>query len=324
MAATPHWSGLFLNEAGDGGEPAAGGGGGEPPAGDKGDGGAGGAPAGGAPTTFTMDQLRSTKPVDLISDEDLKNDPTLANISDLDTMARMLHSAQKMVGNPKNFIKRLSENASDEERQAFFREIGAPEKPEEYGLPQGLERPEDMPAMSEERVNQFRQVFHKAGMTKDQADAVLSTLNELEVNAWNEVSQRAEQRYEEAQRQLKEDWGQAYDEQLALAQQVADKKGDEFKQWMEANGLENDPMLIRLMAEVGGAMQEPGGLPSGGRPGGSGRLTPEAARERINELKGNPDFQKRWLNENDPGHKAAVDEMTRLFEAAHPSKEGGR
>jgi hypothetical protein len=308
----------------DGGDPGAGGGGGgDGSAGEKGDGGAGGGPDGGAPTTFTLDQLRQTKPIELLEDEQLKNDPTLANISDIDTMARMLHSAQKMVGNPKNFIRRLGENATDEERQAFFREIGAPEKPEDYGMPQGLERPEDMPEMSEDRIQHFRDIFHREGLTKRQADAIISSLNDLEVQAWTSVSEASEQKFQAAEQALKQDWGQAYDEKLALAQQVADKKGDEFKEWMERNGLENDPMLIRMLAELGGSLQEPG-LPAGGRPGGSGRLTPEAARERIQELKADKQFVERWLNENDPGHKAAVDEMTRLFNAAHPAKEGAR
>ncbi|MEE4109542.1 MAG: hypothetical protein V2I24_09355 [Halieaceae bacterium] len=320
----PAWSGLFSSEAGgDGGDPGAGAGapaGGEP---GKGDGGEGGAPAGGAPTTYTLEQLRSTKPVELLSDDDLKADPTIGNITDIDSMARMLRSAQQMVGNPKNFIRRLGENATDAERQAFFREIGAPEKPEEYGLPAGLERPEDMPPMSEERIQHFRDIFHREGFTKRQAESIISTLNDLEVQAWKGVSEAHQQKFDAAEQALKQDWGQAFDEKLQLAQQVADKKGDEFKEWMERNGLENDPMLIRMLAELGGTLQEPG-LPSGGRPGGTGRLTPEAARERIAELKGDATFVKRWTNEHDPGHQAAVDEMSRLFQAAYPAKEGAR
>jgi hypothetical protein len=313
-ATSPAWTGIYRNDDpgdGGGGDPGGSGdGGGQPPAG-------GGEPAG--PKTFTEEQLRGLKPIELLSDEQLKGDPTLGTIPDLDSMARMLVSAQKMVGNPKNYLRRLGPEATPEERQAFFREIGAPEKPDEYGLPE-LERPEDMPQMSEARINQFREVFHKAGLTKEQANEILSAYSGLEVDVWKQSQETAEQRFTQAQQQLKADWGAAYDERLELAQQVAEKKGEEFLSWMEQRGLDNDPMLIRMLAEIGGNLQDPG-LPGGGRNMRTGgRLTPAEALVQINELKTDQQFRERWTNDRAPGHKEAVEQINRLYELAYPGK----
>lgn len=308
----PGWSGLTLEE--------------EP--GDTGEGGAGDAvdtaDSAGSPESFTRDQLLSMKPIDLITDESLKSDPTLANISDLDTMARMLHSAQKMVGNPKNYIKRLSENATDEERAAFYRELGAPESPDEYRAPE-FERPEDMPPMSQERLGQFMQVFHKANMTQEQIDLVLSEYNNLEVGVWAQSTEQTQQAFDAATEQLKQVWGQAYEEKLGEAQAAVealskpDVLGEDFKVWLERKNLDNDPIQIRLLSMLAGNMQDPA-LPRGGTSSGSGRLTPAAALERIAELKADPNFVKRWTNERDAGHQQAQDEITRLYAIAYPGK----
>lgn len=279
-------------------------------------------PADDQPSSFTIDQVRGMKPIDLITDEQLKSDPTLGNISDLDTMARMLHSAQKMVGNPKNYIRRLQEGASDEERAAFYRDLGAPETPDDYTLPADLERPEGMPEMSEERLAEFRQVFHRAGLTTQQSAEILKAYSNLEASVWQGHMESSEQAAHAAEQALRQDWGQAYDEQLQLAQAVADKKGDDFKSWLESKGLDNDPHMIRMLAELGGNMQDPA-LPKGGS-AGSGQMTRAAALEKIAELKGNTQFVEAWTTASHPGHQQAQAQMTRLFQIAHPPSEARR
>lgn len=318
---------LFLtlrNEAGGDGD-----GGGGAPAGDggdpgKGDGGDGGAPAGGAPTTYTRADLKALSPLEFIETPEIRDDPTIRNTKSIESMAQQLISAQKMVGNPKNYLKRLGPDATPEERQAFFRELGAPEKPDEYTLPEGIERPENMPEMSEKRVGEFRELFHQLGLTKEQGQALLGAYSGMEASVWQEVAQQAEERFAQAESQLKSDWGQAYDEKLQLAQRAANAKGDEFKAWLESKGLDNDPHMIRMLAEVGGNMQDPG-LPDG--PSGrrsTGALTPEAAQQQIQELYADAEFMKAYSGEKgvpQATHDAAVAKMQRLFQTAYPAKE---
>lgn len=63
-----------------------------------------------------------------------------------------------------NSIPKLSENSTDEEKAAFYKALGRPEKPEEYEFPKGDDVEHD-PKM----ISWAQSVFHQAGLSKQQA-----------------------------------------------------------------------------------------------------------------------------------------------------------
>ncbi len=75
--------------------------------------------------------------------EDIRNDPSLADIKDVGAMAKSYINGQKLIG--KNRISLPGEGATDEEWSAFHSQLGRPEKSNLYdfgerpALPDGLE-----------------------------------------------------------------------------------------------------------------------------------------------------------------------------------------
>ena len=75
--------------------------------------------------------------------EDIRNDPSLADIKDVGSMAKSYINGQKLIG--KNRIALPGEGATDEEISAFHSQLGRPEKAEGYQfgerptLPEGME-----------------------------------------------------------------------------------------------------------------------------------------------------------------------------------------
>ena len=75
--------------------------------------------------------------------EDIRNDPSIADIKDVSAMAKSYINGQKLIG--KNRISLPGEGATDEEISAFHSQLGRPEKSNLYdfgerpALPDGLE-----------------------------------------------------------------------------------------------------------------------------------------------------------------------------------------
>ena len=56
----------------------------------------------------------------------------------------------------------------------------------------------------------------------------------------------------------------------------------------------------------------------GGGGDGFRTLSPAEAKAEISTLQADENFTKAYTTQNHPGHKDAVDKMTRLFEYANP------
>ena len=162
-----------------------------------------------------------------------------------------------------NAIVKPGENATDEEKAAYLKSLGVPDKPEEYELPKsdGVEHDEKM-------VEWAKNTFHQAGLNKDQA-AVIS-------QAWDGFVQGLEQSIQEHETQvltdtetkLKEEWKSDYDKNFELSKRA-------FTKFAGADLAEFNvhPVLVRAFFEVGKAMGEdtsPPGTPPGEPPPGIG------------------------------------------------------
>ena len=188
----------------------------------------------------------------------------------------------------------------------IYNRLGRPEKPDEYKI-EG----------DDDRAQWFRDQAHAAGLNQEQASKLYG--------AWSEQEQAREQAQgEEIQAQqaadiesLKKDWGLQYEANVMAGRKAASRFGlDEEKLGSLEESL-GTRGLLEFMSKIGRSMGEDS-FESGASSGRGFGLTPQAAQAKIGELKGDKDFQAAYLDAGHPGHREAMEKMTRLAQAAYP------
>ena len=96
--------------------------------------------------------------------DELKNNPTIQNIKDLESAANTLVHQQKMIGS------RIPIPKTEEERAELYTKLGRPETSEKYSfnIPETHSQ-----FFNEEQVKQFKNVAHQIGLNNDQAKALI-------------------------------------------------------------------------------------------------------------------------------------------------------
>ena len=118
--------------------------------------------------------------------EDIRNDPSLADIKDVGAMAKSYINGQKLIG--KNRISLPGEGATDEEWSAFHSQLGRPDQSNLYdfgerpALPDGLEYDEGFETA-------YKDLAFKAGLTPQQAKTIFDGYHEY-IQTKNLTSER--------------------------------------------------------------------------------------------------------------------------------------
>lgn len=164
----------------------------------------------------------------------------------------------------KNSIPKLAENATPEQREAFHKALGRPDKPEEYEFPE-VNGQKNNP----EVVAHFQKEFHRLGVPKDTAKELAVTYNNLiQGMVKADLEKRAAERTE-AETKLKAELGDKYDASIEMVRRVWKKlSNSEFDAFVNETKIGNDPRLIRFMIEVAKKTGEDQSIP--GQPGGPG------------------------------------------------------
>ncbi len=130
--------------------------------------------------------------------------------------------AVELEGKLKEYVPKLGDNATDEQRNQFYDALGRPKQPSEYKL-QGEDK------NAPEWTNRWKQKFHKRGLTAAQAEGLSADWNEAMqglVDAHN-ASVKAEMTA--AETKLRSEMGDKYDTNVELAKRMTQKHlGTEF------------------------------------------------------------------------------------------------
>lgn len=251
--------------------------------------------AGGGQATSWVDSLP----------EDLRAEPSIKLHKDVGSMARSYLNAQKMVGADK--IPVPGQNASDQDWQQVFRKLGVPESVDKYELkaPEGS---------NPEIISEFKKVAHAAGVLPKQAEQMVGFYQQINQKQQEANQTQTRAKMEEGVNSLRKEWGQAFDKELDVAKSALKQfGGDETLDYLRKNGLNNDPVIIKLLNKVGKSLSED--KFQGGGSGG-GASTPKEAQAKITAMQSDP--KGAYLNGDHPNHKAAVAEMQELYKQAFP------
>ena len=291
----------------EGGEGGSGGGGstltGTPPAG-------GTPPTAGTPPAGGATDWRGSLP------EDLRSHPALTDIKDVGGLAKSFVHAQSMIGADK--IVMPKPDASPAEMADFYNKLGRPGAAEGYKFSETTV--EGVPK-DEATQKWARDIFHKHGLTQKQADGLYQDYVAKVGGDMKSMQEARGAQREQALEQLRGEWkGNEFDVNVQLAQRAVKTFGsEELVKYLNDSGEGDNPMLIKLFANIGKQLGEDQAF--GGRSSQSGFVAgPEAAKAEIGKLQTDTDFQKAYMNKDAPGHKEAVDRMERLFKVAYPGK----
>jgi hypothetical protein len=237
--------------------------------------------------------------------EDLRADETLSGVKTLSGMAKMLVHAQSMVGADKVVIPNA--DSSDEDKSAFYNKLGRPEKADGYDLkpPEGLK-------YEDAELDEFKTVAHKIGLTDTQTNALFEWHGGLSVKNAEAGSLKEKEALQTSELALKKDWGNAYDQNFALAMRAVKTFANEDSVEALERGLGNDPSMVKMMHKIGASISEEK------LKGNTPVYTPTENKDAINTIMG--DLKHPYHDKKHPGHDAAVQQVQKLYTALYPQE----
>jgi hypothetical protein len=289
----------------------------DPNAGDGGggDGGDGGAGDGGDGGVAVADWVK-------VLPEEAHKDPNVLKYKTPQEFYEGYKNQTKLIGAKGVIVP--GENAKPEEKEAFYNALGRPAKPEGYKLEpiEGLHKSIEI---TPESSSAFQAMAHKFGLNNETANG----LNQFLMSAVNQVVVNQEKAQQEsmlkAETALRQEWGKDYEKNKAAVGKLAlTVGGQEFLDAMGgADGLGNNPIVMKVLAKIQGAMSEDQVKNISVGPGSTskGEESQADALKKIGDIKSMTTEERNkhpYWNENDPKHDEAVKEMSRLYGIAYP------
>lgn len=156
----------------------------------------------------------------------------------------------------------------------------APETLEDYGLPEGSESLASV-------LEAIRPVAHGSALSRVGWEKLSSTLVEALEGERATQEAAAKKSQEEAQEALRKEWGDSYEERMAVVERLGGrmaKAHPELAQALEETGMAKRPEWTQFLATMAQSASEDD-LPGGGSPHGDGEVGLQQAREKFSELR---------------------------------------
>ena len=235
--------------------------------------------------------------------EEIRSDKSLENIKDIEGLAKSYVHAQKMVGSDK--IPVPNKYATDKDWDAVYEKLGRPKSADgyKYDLPQDKQ-------VDEASLKEFSSQAHKLGLLPTQANGVVKFYNEMTAKSIQDADSKALAARENSTKELKQEWGQAFDQKINQAATLAKSVGaTELFDTNLADGtkLGDHPVMIKAFAELADKMGED----TITQASGPAYLTPNQIEKQIGEL---TQVGSAYWDKNHINHQAAVEEVLALRE----------
>lgn len=203
-------------------------------------------------------------------------------------------------------------DADPKEWQAVYDKLGRPTGADGYKV----QWPEHVDKGAQDFLTS---TMHELGLSKSQGEALAAKLNTLSSDKMNAYQASQAAQFQEEDNALKAGWGGAYTQNLAAAQAGARGLGLDATTIDKMSEGIGHKATMELLFKVGARMQEPDFVAGDNAEKFGNALTPGQAKAKIEELKTDKDFVKKYLS----GDTAAKAEMARLHAFAHPEQSNG-
>ena len=208
-------------------------------------------------TTLSSDQIKEAEApkVDFKSliPEAYKNEKTLQNFQDMDGFVKSFLHSQKLVGAEK--IPIPNKYATDEDWNAVYEKLGKPKSPDgyTYDLPKEAK-------LDENSLKAFSTEAHKLNLLPKQAQGIIQYYNDLAGSSETEANNKAEAGREEAEKNLRKEFGSTYDNRINAAKKLATSTlGNEFLNntlLQDGSKLGDNPIIVKMFADLAAQISE--------------------------------------------------------------------
>jgi len=227
--------------------------------------------------------------------EELRNDPTLQNLKDVESLAKTVVHQQKMIGS------RIPIPKTDEEKSELYGKLGRPDESAKYEVTIPDTHKEHF---QEAAVNEFKNVAHKIGLNNEQVNALVDyQVAQINYQAENQQSALAVQK-DEAENALKQEWGFEYDKNVRAAQRALQVYGDDDIIELMNTEAGNHPAVIKLFARLGQEVTEE---MSKNTQNNRLAVSPLDAKQEIEKVMSDPKHP--YFDAGHTEHSAAVEQM---------------
>jgi hypothetical protein len=220
---------------------------------------------------------------------------------------------EKLVGGGLDSVVKLPKaDAAPEEWAPVYDRLGRPKSPDEYGLP-----------VPEGDAGEFAKTastwFHEAGLNGRQARVVAEKWNAHVAAEMKREADATAAAHAEQVAALKTEWGANMQANTALVDRAAVAFGMSAEQLNALKATMGPAGAMKFMHAIGSKLGVEGEFITGDhKPDAIGGMTPERAQARINELKNDNDFKRRFDSKDDAVRSDARAEMRKLHLIAYP------
>ncbi len=206
-----------------------------------------------------------------------------------------------------------AENATAEQKAAFNKKVGVPDKAEDYSL----KVPDGAPAelFKDDQINAFKKDAHELGVPKGKAEELFNRFAGRQIETYNGMMSTNQQGQQERLDALKTELGNDYDATVAVADKAAAFASPELFDKLNKAGLSADIDVIKGFAKIGNALGE--GMLKGVGPG-----VPAVAltKQELEVMMRDPKYK---LPQGDPVGEQWRAKVTAGFEQLYPGSSGG-
>ena len=239
--------------------------------------------------------------------EEIRDHKSLDSIKDVGGLAKGYLHAQSLVGADK--VPLPGQWATSDDWNMVYDKLGRPADANGYELTMG-----EGVAAADGMVEWFKKTSHDVGLSGPQAQKLLTAYNEMQGSRTQLATDAVAQTRNEAELELKREWGQAYDQRIGYASAVlANFEAEEMAELRMSDGslLGDNPAVVKLMSKVGQFIAEKTGEDSFAGSKGSGVMAPDEAHSKLREITAP---ESPYWSERHPEHDWYVNEAMRLRE----------
>lgn len=223
-------------------------------------------------------------------------------------LVKGFRNAEKYIGTPADKLLKIPDwdKADKVELDQIYSKLGRPNDPKEYNIPVPDGQPRDF-------ADWAQGIFHEAGLSTRQANAVTSKWNEYVAGMMEGDGVSKAQAMKDQEAGLRNEWGDAYDKYDSIAANAIQSLGLKDTQLAALRDSLGFDGAMKMFANIGEKIGEAQYVSGEGR-SGNGPMTPAQAVSKISQLQGD----KEWVSKYLAGNVESRNEMERLMKMAYP------
>jgi hypothetical protein len=233
---------------------------------------------------------------------EMREDQNITKFDSVESMAKSWLNAQRMIGQDK-----IPMPQTDEDWGTVYGRLGRPDEATGYQVaaPEGVE-------INAEKQQAFFDKAHQLGLSAKQVEGLAAWEFEQSAASGEAAKNSQESIFNEAQNALKQEWGQAFEQNSGIALRAAaeflSESDKEFVNSAMIDGVKvgDHPVMAKLFHNIGKSMMEGGKLEG---VGGEQVMSPQQMEEKRSSLMSHPAY----VDNRHPEHKMILRQVEESF-----------